>query len=114
MATSVTSEIFVLALFGVARWLWPSVTPDVGQLIRSPRGYLVGTGKAPGHYGLVGLWSLAILVAAVIVAYAATKPSVRQVASKLPLIPDYPHDSTVSGWWVLFEKYRTGRQVEVG
>jgi hypothetical protein len=57
---------------------------------------------------------LGILIAAVIVAYAATVPSVRRVASKLPLIAPYPHDSTVSGWWVLFEKWKVGRPIEVG
>jgi Family of unknown function (DUF6338) len=116
IAASVSSEIFVLALLGVARWWWPSGTPDVGQLIRNPGSYLAGTEAMPAQYGKVGLWGLAILVAAMIVAYAATMPSVRRAASKLklPLIAPYPHDSTVSGWWILFEKWKGGRPIEVG
>ncbi len=114
VAASVTSEIFVLALFGVIRWLWPSGTPDVGRLMRRPGGYLVGTQAAPSHYGIVGIWGLALLGLATIVAYAATVPVVRQLASKLPLIGAYPHDSTVSGWWMLFQKYPEGRPIEVG
>lgn len=114
VAASITSEIFVLALFAVIRWLWPSGTPDVGRLIRSPASYLTGTQASPSHYGIVGIWGLAILVAATIVAYVATVPAVRRVVSKLPLIPPYPHDSTVSGWWVLFEKWKGGRELDVG
>lgn len=43
-----------------------------------------------------------------------TVPSVRQVASKLPLIGAYPDDSTVSGWWILFEKWKGNRDIDVG
>lgn len=114
VAASITSEIFVLALFAVVRWLWPSGTPDVGQLIRSPGSYLPGTQARPSHYDIVGVWGLGILVAATIVGYAATVPAVRRVVSKLPLIGSYPHDSTVSGWWILFEKWKGGREIDVG
>jgi hypothetical protein len=114
VAASVTSEIFVLSLFGVLRWLFPSWTPDIGRLIRSPGSYLVGTQGTPSHYGIVGIWGLLLLAAATSVAYAATVPSVRRVASKLPLIGPYPHDSTVSGWWMLFQRYPDGRLIEVG
>jgi Family of unknown function (DUF6338) len=114
VAASVTSEIFVLTLFGVVRWLWPSGTPDVGRLVRTPGSYLAGTQANPSHYGLVGVWGLIALGAATFVAYAATVPSVRRVASNLALIGPYPHDSTVSGWWMLFQKYADGRSIEVG
>jgi hypothetical protein len=114
VAASVASEIFVLALFGVARWQWPSITPDVGALVRGPDGYLVGTGTTHGNYGEVSTWALGLLALATVVAYSATSPRVRRIASKLPLIGPYPHDSTVSGWWLLFEKFPRGRLVEVG
>lgn len=114
VAASVTSEIFVLTIFWVVRWLWPSGTPDIGRLIRSPGGYLTGTQAAPSHYGIVGIWGLAALVAATIAAYAATVPSVRRAVRKVPVIGGYPHDSTVSGWWVLFEKWKGDRAIDVG
>lgn len=114
VAASVTSEIFVLALFSVARWRWASITPDVGALVRSPDDYFVGTGTMHGHYGEVSAWALGLLALATVVAYSATSPRIRWIASKLPLIGPYPHDSTVSAWWLLFEKFPRGRQVEVG
>jgi hypothetical protein len=114
VAASVTSEIVVLGLFSIIRWQWPAGTPDVARLLRSPGAYLAGTGTAPTHYAIVGLWGLGLLIMAMALAYAATVPSVRQVASKLPLVAPYPHESTVSGWWMLFEKWRDKRPVEVG
>jgi len=114
VAASVASEIFVLALFGVVRWQWPSITLDVGALVRSPDGYFVGTGTTHGHYGEVSAWALGMLVLAVLIAYAATWPPIRRLGRRLPLVGQYPHDSTVSAWWILFEKWRKGRSVQVG
>lgn len=56
VAASVTSEIFVLVLFGLIRWLWPSGTPDVVRLVRSPAIYVEGTQTSPSHYGMIAVW----------------------------------------------------------
>lgn len=114
VAASVTSEIFALALFAIVRWLWPTATPDVGALFRAPGSYLAGTRTAHGHYGMIGIWGLAVLTVAIIVAYGATMPAIRKLVSRLPLVGPYPHDSTVSAWWILFEKWKRNRQIEVG
>jgi hypothetical protein len=114
VAASATSEVFVLALFGIVRWLGPSITPNVGALVRRPALYLGGSGTGSGHYAQVAIWLLAMLLLATTLAYAATCPPVRQFASKLPLIGSFPHDSTVSAWWILFEKWRTMQETRTG
>ncbi len=114
VAASVTSEVVVLGLFGVARWLWPSVTPNGGALVRRPAAYLAGTATSPGHYAQVAIWLLGMLLLATAVAYAATWPPIRRAVSRLPLIGSFPHDSTVSAWWILFEKWRAMQEVRVG
>jgi hypothetical protein len=107
VAASVTSEVAVLAGFAILRWLRPSWTPDVGALFRHG-----GTYAAP-HYRSLAAWGFGMLGIAVLGAYVATVPTVRK---RLPLpsaARDYPHESTVSGWWLLFEKWRQGRDIEV-
>src|SRR5580658_3780604 len=114
VAASVTSEVVVLALFGIVRWLGPSVTPNAGALIRHPAAYLAGTDTSHGHYAQVAIWLLGMLLLATVVAYGATWPPIRRLASRLPLIGSIPHDSTVSAWWILFEKWRAMQEVRAG
>jgi hypothetical protein len=107
VAASVTSEVAVLAGFAILRSLLPSLTPDVGALIHHGGAY------AAVHYRSLAAWGFGMLAIAVLGAYLATMPGVRE---RLPLpeaARDYPHESTVSGWWVLFEKWRRGRDIEV-
>jgi hypothetical protein len=107
VAASVTSEVVVLAGFAVLRWRLPSLTPDVGALIQH------GSTYAADYYLSLAAWGLGMLTIAVLGAYLATMPGVRK---RLPLpeaARDYPHESTVSAWWLLFEKWRYEREVEV-
>lgn len=107
VAASVTSEVTVLAAFAILRWVRPSLTPDIGGLIQHGGTY------AAAHYRSLAAWGFGMLGIAVLGAYVATMPGVRE---RLPLpraARDYPHESTVSGWWLLFEKWRYERDVEV-
>ena len=111
VAASITSELVVIGLFALVRILWPSITPDVGALVRHSSDYLRGTATRRGHYALVAEWATGLLAVATLGAYLATKPSVRRrlVWATGP----YPHSSTVSAWWVLFAQWQMGRRVEV-
>jgi Family of unknown function (DUF6338) len=111
VAASITSELVVLAVFFAIRALWPPITPNVGALIDNTGAYLRGTPGHPGHHRIVAVWGVILLIAAALGAYLATKPKVRRVAEKLT--GPYPHESTVSAWWVLFERWPNGRDVEV-
>jgi hypothetical protein len=113
VAASISSEIIVLGLFSAVRALWPGVTPSPGALIVNGGAYVGGTHGHPGHYKIVALWGLVLLAAATLGAYLATKPKVRGLLEKLRLTGPYPHDSTVSAWWVLFERWPSGRDVQV-
>jgi hypothetical protein len=114
VAASVTSEIAVLVLFAIVRGLWPSVTPDVGALIRHGGVYLHGSDAVAGHYGQVAIWATGMLTLAVILAYAATAPLVRRRRKWLPFIGPYPHNSTVSAWWILFQTWKAEREATLG
>ena len=81
---------------------------------RRPTAYLAGTGTGSGHYAQVAFWLLAMLLLATALAYAATWPPIRRAVSKLPLVGSFPHDSTTSAWWILFEKWRTMHEARVG
>lgn len=112
VAASVTSELVVLVVFAVIRTLWPSITPNVGAFLREGGVYLRGGGPGhPGHYGQFAIWGLGLLTSAVLLAYLATKPSIRRHLERLT--GPYPHDSTVSAWWVLFERWARNRNVEL-
>src|SRR5262245_43774198 len=108
VAASVTSELFVLIVFAVIRALWPSRTPDVGALIRDAGSYLRSSHV---HYENVAVWAICLLAAATLVAYLATVPAIRRKIEKLT--GPYPHDSTVSAWWILFERWPKNRDVQV-
>lgn len=113
VAASVSSELVVLALFGAIGAIRPTATPDVGALIRNGGAYVAGTPGHPGHYRSVAVWGVALLAAATLGAYLATKPGVRGLGEKLRLTGPYPHDSTVSAWWILFERWPDGRDIQV-
>jgi hypothetical protein len=108
VAASVTSELAVLVLFAILRGLLPTRTPDVGALIRHGGAYLRGSNAYPGHYGEVTIWATGMLVFAVAFAYFATSPRIRRWPKGA-----YPHDSTVSAWWLLFERWPGKRDVQV-
>lgn len=112
VAASVSFELIVLVLFAVVRTLLPSHTPDVGALVRDGSGYLRGHGGHAGHYGEVAIWAAGMLTVSAALAYGATLPAVRKLASK-PLGP-YPHQSAMSGWWLLFDSWPTGEDIHVG
>src|SRR5260370_41584035 len=59
VAASVTCEITVLILFAVARWLWPSSTPDTGALVRGGSAYM------RTHYREFATWGTILLALAV-------------------------------------------------
>lgn len=113
VAASITSELVVLAVFFAIRARWPTVTPDVEALIVNSGAYLRGIPGHHEHYRIVAVWGIALLTAATLGAYLATKPKVRGLGKKLKLTGPYPHESTVSAWWVLFERWPEGRDVQV-
>jgi Family of unknown function (DUF6338) len=108
VAASVTSELLVLIVFAGIRALWPSRTPDVGALIRDGGRYLR---SSPMHYENAAIWGICLLATATLVAYLATVPAVRSITKRIT--GPYPHDSTVSAWWILFERWPDDRDVEV-
>ena len=108
VVTSVISEIAVLILFAIARSLWPSVTPDVGKLVRGGSAYL------RDNYRELAIWGIGLLALAVALAYASSTPAVRQVAAKLPFLGPYAHERGGSAWWQLFRYEVKGRDVYVG
>jgi hypothetical protein len=113
VAASITSELVVLGLFAAIRALWPWATPSPGALIVNGGVYVGGTPGHPGHYKIVAVWGVALLAAATLGAYLATKPGIRGLGEKLKLTGPYPHNSTVSAWWILFERWPYGRDVQV-
>ncbi len=111
VAASVTSELVVLVIFAVIRTLRPSITPDVGALLRQGAIYLRGNQSHHGHYQLFAAWGVGLLALAMAIAYGATIPRVRRIGEWLT--GPYPHESTVSAWWMLFERWRSARNTEV-
>lgn len=112
VAASISFELIVLAIFALIRTLWPSQTPDVGALIRDSRSYLLGGSGHAGHYGQVALWATGMLALSVFLAYLATLPRARNLAAKA--LGPYPHNSTISAWWLIFETWQEGRDIHVG
>jgi len=107
VTASITSEIAVLILFAIVRSVWPSVTPDVGALIRGGSAYL------GGNYRQFAIWGGGLLAFSTALAYLATIPAIRRGMAKLHLAGPYPHSSAVSAWWMLFERFAAGRRVHV-
>jgi hypothetical protein len=111
VAASVTSELIVLVAFAVIRALGPSITPNVGALIHDPGLYLRGGDGHRGQYGIVAGWGVGLLLTAVLIAYLATVPRIRRLGERVT--GPYPHDSTVSSWWILFERWSGQRNIEI-
>ena len=111
VSASVTSELVALGIFAAVRTFWPSITPDVGVLLRRGALYFHGDKNHHGHYQILTAWGIGLLVLAVSIAYAATIPQVRR-AFKWITGP-YPHESTVSAWWILFERWKKAREIRV-
>jgi hypothetical protein len=112
VAASISFELIVLVLFAVIRTLWPSATPDVGALIRGGGGYLRGGRGHAGHYGQVAIWVTGMLALSTVLAYLATLPRARKFAAKV--LGPYPHHSTVSAWWLVFETWQQEREIHIG
>jgi Family of unknown function (DUF6338) len=111
VSASVTSELVVLGLFAAVRAIWPTGTPSAGALLANSGAYLHGTHGHPGHFRMVVVWGVVLLSVAVLGAYLATIPTIRRAGTRLT--GPYPHDSTVSAWWILFERWPNGRDVQV-
>lgn len=102
VAASVTTELVVT----LAAWpLW-AISIDTSRLLIDPEAEWKA---APGRFVV---WGLGLLVAAVALAYAATLPTVRRLGRRFT--GTYPHPSSVSAWWMLFEEYRHGSDRHVG
>lgn len=112
ITASVSSELAVLVIFTAIRTISPAQTPDVGALIRDSSSYLRGTEGHAGHYGQVALWAVGMLAFSTVLAYLATLPQTRKLAAKA--LGPYPHLSTVSGWWLVFETWKEGRDIHLG
>ncbi len=110
-SASAVSGIIVLAIFAVIRAIWPSGTPNVGALLSQGNLYLLGNRSHRGHYQIFAVWGLVLLVCATAVAYAATVPRLRRAGEWL--LGPYPHESTVSSWWILFERWKNARGIRV-
>ena len=96
VAASVVSEFMVL----VATWpLW-AWGLEVHRLVREPGEYW------QARPGLIAGWALGLLLLACLLAYGATLPRVRQWTIMQKVLGEYPHESTMSAWWRLFEEFR--------
>lgn len=94
---SVLAELAVLGMFVLVHTWARTWTPDVGQLITAPRGYLAA------HYPMVFLWAAGLLLVACVLAGVAGG-----VLARRPV-----HESAVSAWWTLFEDWPQGRTPQV-
>lgn len=92
---SVVANGAVLALFAVLRIAFPSWTPDVGAIVRTPQRYAVE------HYAQLLGWGIGMLAVATLVAFLAGGRRVRE------------HESSVSAWTLLFTAH-PGAAVFVG
>lgn len=105
VVASVACELVVLLVFAVIRITWPHATPDVGKIVR-------GEPYFKTHYALIATWGVLLLGTATALAYASTRPALRRRFTRV----DYPHPSTASAWWIVFEKWKprsVGAEVRV-
>lgn len=98
VVASVLALSFVGLLFGVARTITPSHTPDVGRLVRAERGIYLRA-----RYGYLGLWFALLLVAAVVVAYLAGRFDVARWLEDKVLHEPSGGQRPESAWYTVFE-----------
>ncbi|SDM16243.1 hypothetical protein SAMN04488074_117114 [Lentzea albidocapillata subsp. violacea] len=98
VCVSLALNVVVLMLFGSVRAIWPSITPDVGRLVREPAAYLKES------YLAVTWWTIGLLGLATALAAVIGSIRTRHVA---------PHESASSAWWLMFEE-KPGRRIHVG
>jgi hypothetical protein len=96
VAASVISELVVLVVMWPI-WAWAL---DVHRLIREPGNYW------EARPGLLAGWALGLLLLACALAYGSTLRRVRQWKVARKVLGEYPHESTMSAWWRLFEETR--------
>lgn len=96
VTASIVSESVILAIFAVIRVVRPSIGPPVGRLPEQGASYLIA------HYTEFAPWGAGLLLAATVLAYIASLPSLRLL---LPFQCQYPHESTASAWWKLFQQW---------
>ncbi|MEV4329078.1 DUF6338 family protein [Streptomyces sp. NPDC049597] len=94
---SVLTELVTLALFAAARGLMPSLTPDVGRLVREGGSY------ARDQYVQLGWWAAGLLLFSCALAAAAAAVTGKR-----------PHASIMSAWWVMFDRWYPGEDPIVG
>ncbi|WP_189213735.1 DUF6338 family protein [Actinokineospora fastidiosa] len=92
---SLALDLAVLVVFGVVRAVWPSVTPDVGRLVREPGAYWRES------YLLVTWWSVGALVLAIA---AGALVGARTVGRMLGRPDPRPHESRASAWWLVLQE----------
>jgi hypothetical protein len=112
VSASIISEVIVLAIFAVIRVLWPARTPNIGALLSQGSVYLFGDKSHHGHYQGFAILGILLLAGATLIAYLATVPRLRRVGKWFT--GPYPHESTVSAWWILFESWKRDSNIEVG
>lgn len=115
VSASVVTELTVV----IASWPWWSRVLDVDKLVGSPSDYWK---ERPG---LLASWGICLLLAATLLGHMFTWPRLRSprwlgrlaenardravLKQILDRVRDYPHPSSVSGWWMLFETWKLDR-----
>jgi len=98
VCASLALDVLVLILFSAVRALWPSITPDVGRMVREPATYLKAS------YLTVTWWTLGLLALATALAALAGSLRFRHVT---------PHESVSSAWWLMFDE-KPGQRIHLG
>jgi hypothetical protein len=97
---SVTLVGSSLTVFGVARIVFPSATPDVGELLRNTTAYV------KLEYDFIGYYSIALYAFALVLAFIASHPKVLDSpglkAKWITTLVGAPLLSKESGWSKLF------------
>lgn len=105
VTASIVSEVVILVIFSIIREVAPAMGPNVGRLLQEGSPYLTA------HYAEFVVWGAGLLTTATALAYVASLPSLR---SRLPFQSEYPHESTASAWWKLFEQWYPNEAKHVG
>lgn len=102
VAASSAAELSVVVISSPA---WASIM-DVDRLLTDLPGYW------HDHARLLALWFVGLLLAAIALAYAATRPALRHLVERIG--GEYPHPSAVSAWWMLFHQLDPSADKQVG